>query len=61
MPPIQKNANTFVATSEKISANSIEAFGNYWPKCQFFEGLRGINLKKWPKIDILANNFQTLH
>ena len=28
IPPINKNADTFVATSDQISAKSIEAFGN---------------------------------
>tara|TARA_B100000586_G_scaffold172772_1_gene126135 strand:- start:17 stop:247 length:231 start_codon:yes stop_codon:yes gene_type:complete len=41
MPPIQKNADTFIATSDGISANSIEAFGNYWTKWSFLAIFRG--------------------
>ena len=29
IPPIHKNANTFVATSDQISEKSDAAFGNY--------------------------------
>ena len=29
IPPILENADTFVATSDQISAKSNEAFGNY--------------------------------
>ena len=30
IPPINKNAHTFVATSDQISAKSEESFRNYW-------------------------------